>query len=788
MIRLGKNWLKKQTLVFKLSVGILESAFLGIIILLSVITNRSETIIKEQILELTDNTIQASVDNISHLVLETEQAVRNLRNTLNQLNKSDTPTIQIALSSTIKAIYNSGLNLSHAAIYSFPKEYSTSGTVYTAFAKDNGFSFRRKTINDFYEKFPWLKEVKEGDEIFWSEPYINPNSPTKQMVITCVLPFKFHGQQKYNGLVSISIDLQDIQKYIDNSSFHGHGKLLLLSRSGLYINHPNPEINQKTTIFQLAKKLKIPQLYVIGQKVLSGQSGYMQMPYSSVYRKPTVFFYAPIPHLNWGLCLIYSQAQLFKPVHNLQIMISAIIGMFILLIIINRICHYSTKPLQKLARIATQYGTGNFADDISEAGSFDEIGTLSSAFHNMRTNLIKYIDKERQVATERQKDLSELEIAKTIQRSALPVDFPEHRAFQLYALMDSAQKVGGDFYDFFFLGKNKFAIVIADVAGKGISAALYMMRAQEIIKHTVQYTNSIAKVFERVNNVLCEGNKTCMFVSAFLGIINLETGEMEYINAGHLPPFLIEDDKCRKITPLQNFVLGAREGITFHSEKIMLPANSRIFLYTDGVTEAQNSKGKFYGEERLSNILRKYPALPKETIKNVMTDIGNFAKGSPQSDDITMLTFLYRGNESDVLTIEADIKKIKTVLDFIDNNMSNKKIVAEIRSRMIAIAEEIFANIAMYAYKTSGNVRIEAALNNGCYYLTFIDKGRPYNPLEQEAPDITLLLEQRKFGGLGIFIVKSMADSMVYSYKNGENILKIEISTKETSNSKPAVS
>ncbi len=781
MVCLGKKWLKKQSLVFKISLSVLGCSFLGLVILLGIVTKRSETIIKEQIMEHSVHTIKASVDNVTHLVQETEQAVRSLRNTLNALEADDVEAMEIALISTIKAIHTSGLDLSHAAIYTFPAENSVSGMFYSAFANDDGFSFKSEYIDDFGEKLPWFNNIVREAKIVWSEPYISPNSPKQSMVITCILPFRFQKQSTFTGIVSISVDLRDIQQYIESSPFSDDGELVLLSKNGLYITHPNPEINLKTTIYELAKKLNNPKLFQIGEEVLSGKSGYTQMPFSSVYGAPTIFFYAPVPHLDWGICLIYSQAALFKPVYDLQIMIiiSTAAGILILLFLINKICHYSTRPLQSLARIATQYGEGNFSELVSDLHSDDEIGTLSAAFHNMRSNLLEYIAKEKQDATEKQKNLSELEIAKQIQNAALPAVFPEHKAFDIHALMIPARQIGGDFYDFFFLNKHKIALVMADVSGKGISAALYMMRAQEVIKHTAQYTHSVVKVFERANNILCEGNKACMFVTAFFAVINLENGEMEFVNAGHLPPFLIDDTGCRKITPQQNFVLGVREGMAYKAEKIKLRPNSRIFLYTDGITEAENRTRDFYGEERLYNVLQRKQATPAETVKDVITDIRKFTEGAQQSDDITMLSFLYRGAHSDILKVEADVTQLRDVLGYIERDMAQKKIAPEIRSKMIVIAEELFTNIALYAYENGGIVRIQTALYKNRYSVIFTDSGKPYNPLERQEPDTTQPLAEREVGGLGIFIARKMADALDYTYKNGENVLKVEISIKK---------
>lgn len=777
MICSSKNWLKKQSLVFKISFSILICSFLGILFLLGIVTTRSETIISEQIMEHSSYIVQTSVNNINHLTAETEQALRNLRNILNQIESNDHDAIEIALKSTIKTIYNSGLDLSHITIYSFTSDNYAKGTLYSAFARDDQFLVKREWIKNFSEQFPWVKETVKQDQIKWSEPYDSPNSPEKNMVITCLLPFKFQGQKTFNGIVSISIDIKNIQNFVEETPFHDGGTLVLLSKKGLYITHPDPEINLKTTIYELSKELNNPQLYEIAQKVLSGKSGIAEMATSSIYNKRTIFFYAPIPGLDWGICLIFSQADLFKPIHDLQIIIiiSATLGIFIFLYLINKICHYTTRPLKNLAKIAAQYGKGDFSEHIPEICSNDEIGTLSAAFYNMRKNLLNYIQKEKLAAIEQQKDLSELEIAQQIQRSVLPIKFPEHKTFDIYGLMIPSRLVGGDFYDFFFLNKHKIAIVMADVSGKGISAALYMMRAQEVIKHTTQYTKSIARVCNRVNNILCKGNNTCTFVTTFLAIINLKTGEMEYVNAGHLPPFLIKGSTCKKMTPKQNFVLGVRERIFYTAETIKLEPDTSIFLYTDGVTEAESRSQKFYGEERLQNLLSQKQNTAKDIIENVMTDIKQFTKGAQQSDDITMLAFHYKGLAPNVLTIPASMQQLHYVLNYIEKDMLQKEIDQSICAKMIVIAEELFANIALYAYEGEGSVTINTELQQNRYTITFMDRGTPYNPLEFKEPDTTQPLTERKAGGLGIFLARKMADSLEYEYKDGRNILKAEI-------------
>lgn len=781
MVSRVQKWLKKQSLVFKLSLGILACFFLTIIVLLGIVTRQSETVIKEQILELTSSTTAASIDDIGIVVRETEHLAKNLKNILNKIKPHNKESIEVALKSALESMYDSGLDVSHVAVFSYPPYKNSAGTLYSAFAKNGQFFFKNERIKNHRQLFPISEDQAKEEKIVWTEPYDCPETPSHNLVISCILPFKFLGDSKISGLVSISIELDVISQYINAVPIRNEGKLILISQGGLYLIHPDPEVHQKATIDDLAKKLNSPQLYLVEKRVLSGEAGYIEIPYSSIYQEPTLFFCAPVPNLKWGVCFAYPQDTLYKPIYDLQIMIilSGIAGMLIMGFLINKISGLSTMPLLRLTKIARQYGVGNFSDKVAENYSEDEIGTLAKAFHNMRINLVAYIEKEKKVASEMQRSENELAIARQIQSSALPYDFPEHHAFQIHALMLPARQIGGDFYDFFFLNNNKIALVIADVAGKGITAALYMMRAKEIIKHMTQRTNSPKETFEVVNDILAEGNSSCMFMSAFYAVIDLETGEMEYVNAGHLPPFIIEDSKCRKITPEQNFILGARQGVSFQSEKIQLSKNSRLFLYTDGVTEAENTKSELYGEKRLEKVLQKDFVLPSDMINAVITDIQEFARDTTQSDDITMLSFLYQGLNSNTLRTTANNIKLKTVLNFIEQNMTYNQVPDPIRFKVMMMAEEIFSNISQYAYTTEGKVKIETSMEDDIFSLIFTDEGTPYNPLEYELPDVTLPLEQRPTGGLGIFIVRNMADFMDYNYQDGMNILKIGMRIKE---------
>lgn len=771
-----RSWLSRHSLNFKLNFGILTCVGLGYLGLAALISEQSAPIIKSQIENNAKISVEAYISDFTRIITAAERVVLNAKNTLSQVNDNDIASLKMVLISALRTVDNTDLNIIDAWVYTFSPKDVSHGNLYVSDYYENKYiSFHTEKVEDFYSKFPWFKRVPKEEKIYWSEPYID--KARNQTVITCLIPFAFKNTTDFDGLMALTVDLSDIQSHISNFSFYKSGKLLLLSKTGLYVAHPDADVALKKTIFEVARNIDLPQLASVGKELQAGRTGHMHIPYSPLVNDAAILFYAPIKHIGWGVCLVYSQNEFMRPMQQFQltVFISLITSVVLLLFLINRICHHSTTQLITLSEIATQYGNGDFSRSFYEIPSTSDIHRLASALSNMKYNLLNYIEQEREEATEKQKRQSELEIARNIQKAALSTQMPNHSSFDIATLMKPAKQVGGDFYDFFFVDDDKFTIVVADVSGKGIPAALYMMKAITLIKNISKGKLAPEVVFEHTNNQLYEGNEGCMFVTAFMAVIDLKTGDVNYVNAGHNPPLYGRHSNFQFLEPRKNIALGIKKDAKFQAEHLKLLPNEHLFLYTDGVTEAENQSLKLYGEKRLKNILQKATANPDENLPLVLKDIKKFTKGTPQSDDITMLDFVYKGISEHVLDIEADVKKIGEVLEFIQKEMKGYNINKHIQFNATMAAEEIFSNISMYAYKATdlARVQVSTTLANGIYTITFMDKGKKYNPLEQKQPDVTLELKERKIGGFGVFLAKKLSDDMVYRREGKQNILTI---------------
>ncbi len=397
------------------------------------------------------------------------------------------------------------------------------------------------------------------------------------------------------------------------------------------------------------------------------------------------------------------------------------------------------------------------------------------------------IDKYKNI--EKNKDAIEIELktATNIQKSMLPAIlpyFPGRNEFEIFANMIPAKQVGGDFYDFYFIDQDHFAFLISDVSGKGVPSALFMVISKTIIKTNLQLGLSFEEAIEKTNTQLFEGNKESMFVTSWIGVLEISTGKVEFINAGHNYPILKKSNN--EICFLKNrsgFILAGKKDSKYNSFNIKLEKGDMLFLYTDGITETINLSKEQYGEERLKNLLLNESNKSIEDIcKDVKKDIDSFSNNSEQFDDITMVCLKYNGldvisNKSINGSFEAKTDKIEDVTNFINKLIAECKVETKTRAEINIIIDEIFGNIAKYAYnKTEGKVEVSAFLTKNPLSLNIIfeDRGIPYNPLNAKEINKNISVNDRKYGGLGIGIVKKISDKIEYEFTNGKNKLMIK--------------
>lgn len=391
------------------------------------------------------------------------------------------------------------------------------------------------------------------------------------------------------------------------------------------------------------------------------------------------------------------------------------------------------------------------------------------------------LEKQAADSSARQRIETELNVATQIQADMLPrifPAFPERREFDIYAGMTPAREVGGDFYDFFLLNKDRLAMVIADVSGKGVPAALFMVITKILLKNAVQAGSSPKEALEKVNNQLCENNEAEMFVTVWLGIYEISTGKLTAANAGHeYPAIRRAGGSFELFKDRHGFVLAGMENVRYQEYELELGEGDTLFIYTDGVTEATDGSGNLYGTDRmLAALNQNQKPGPEELLRQVKTDIDRFVGTAPQFDDITMLS-IQRKETGDTgimqsLQTEPELENIPQVCEFLEKILEGQGAPMKIIAQVNIAADEIFSNIVRYSGAAA--VRVDCRITDGQVMIRFTDDGIPYDPTQQPEPDITLPAEERESGGLGILMVKKSMDLMSYEYADGHNRLTIE--------------
>lgn len=353
---------------------------------------------------------------------------------------------------------------------------------------------------------------------------------------------------------------------------------------------------------------------------------------------------------HWGSFRIgFSMKKTEEAVNGLKKRLILMMSLLLVVtvILLNRATAFMMKPLDNLHKGVDRVSKGDLSYQI-KVKTADEIGDLARAFNKMTSDLNEYIINLQKTTAAKERIQSELNVGKDIQKRMLPhvfPPFPDRTEFDIFAIMEPAKEVAGDFYDFFFIDKNRFCFIISDVSGKGVPSALFMVITKTLLQAEAQRDYALNEVIANVNNSLSENNDTAMFATTFCGVLDLSTGDLQIVNAGHNPPIVgNKADGYHYMETDQNIALGIFNNFEFKINHSKIKPGDKILLYTDGITEAFDPDAKLFSEERLLDIMRTSKSLTcKQLVMDIRKEIKNFTKDAEQSDDITILAVTYKG-------------------------------------------------------------------------------------------------------------------------------------------------
>ena len=521
---------------------------------------------------------------------------------------------------------------------------------------------------------PWYTGAAAKKDLYFTD--VETDAFNGQIGIVCALPVYHDG--KLAAVVGADLFLDSLQEAVDASDQYG-GFIYIINEQGHVIFSP-----KKEGLFQVRLSSESEDLRVSGGDDLAAfvnDSMKESTPVRLVEADGVQYYMsgAPLSSIGWTIISAVSKEEADKPTVMMEEQYDSILGeavasyseeisqakrMILILLFVVVILSISSalvlskrivKPLNTMTRTMESLSVTREQfrmEDIYRTG--DEIEVLAEKFASLSARTIHYVGQVKKVTAEKERIKSELGMATAIQVSQLPhlfPAFPDRKEFDIYASMTPAKEVGGDFYDFFLVDDDHIGLVMADVSGKGVPAALFMMVSKILIRNRVQNGEGPGEALRNVNNQLMEGNEVEFFVTVWLAVVEISTGRGVVVNAGHEHPVLRRSDgKFELIKYRHSLAVAAMEDVRFKEREFQLYPGDTVFVYTDGVAEASNSKNELYGTDRMLSILNQnLDADPEEVLRGVMRGINDFVDGAEQFDDITMLCFRYNGpvNEND---------------------------------------------------------------------------------------------------------------------------------------------
>ena len=577
-----------------------------------------------------------------------------------------------------------------------------------------------------YPSQEWFVKPLETGGGYWSEPYVDTGGG-EMLMTTYSMPIR-----DYNGklaaVLTADISLDWLTELVGNVKVYPQAFSIMLSRSGRLMVSPAESLVMKKTVGEYVSEMDdTTGLTGLTDALMSGRSGNMAVNYKGA---TSYVYFSPVERTGWSMSIVIPESDIYANLRS--------IGTLVML-------------LQVLGLLLIIFMLRSFFKGEARYNALDQ---------------------------KRQRIEGELHIATGIQMSMVPKSFPafpERHDLDMAATIVPAKEVGGDLYDF-FIRDEKLFFCVGDVSGKGIPAALVMAVTRTSFRNLSSSTCSPGRIVTAMNDSLSAMNESSMFVTLFCGVLNLVDGNLLYCNAGHNPPRILTD-AIRTLPVEPNLPLGIMPGFEYKEQETVLKYDDAIFLYTDGLTEAENINHEQFGEERTDAVLHQRRSAQGH-LEAVKKAVAGFVGEAEQSDDLTMLFVHYLNqthSEMKERSIELlnDVRQIPRMAEFVEAVVAEKKIDNDVAMGIHLAIEEAVTNVMMYAYPegTEGSVELKAVMTSDRLSFILSDRGKPFDPTAAPDPDVTASAEDRPIGGLGIHLVRRIMDSVQYERKDGKNYL-----------------
>lgn len=642
--------LKNKSFAFKMSLTILIAV--SSIFIISFLINYVNTreIVFNYVKENARQTAYLNISKIEDVLNRVEKIPLNLARFVenSELSSNNLNSILQSVVLNNKEIYGSTI--------AFENKYNRVDQINSAsyfYIQNNELNFVDLSETSYdYQNQDWYKIPKDRDSAMWIEPYFDKGAGNILMT-TYSVPFYIGLQDEkvFRGIVTADISLQWLDEIINSISILESGFAFLISTNGIIISHPNQDKVMNSYHEYINNNPTIENKKRILLDMISGKEGVEE--YESIHlNKSAYLFYTHLPSSNWTLALVFPKDELYSNLDKLNnyLIVGVIIGLMFLTIVVIVLSRKMTKPLKTLSKITSEIAMGNFNAVLPTTSSNDEVGKLTKSMGYMLTELNQYIKDLKSTTAEKEKYESELRIAHDIQMGMIPKvfpPFPEITEIDIFAKLKPAREVGGDLYDYFFLDDENLCLTIGDVSGKGVPASLLMAVARTLLRSHAKAGLNSSEIVNLMNKSLNENKGTRLFVTYFLLIFNIRTGSIEFTSAGHNPPLLVkQNSEIIFLESPQSYPLGISTLSPYESNELLMNKGDKLFLYTDGITEAQNSSDEMYGEEKLQIELANCVNFNADKLCDfIFNSAETFMGDAEQYDDMTVVCLNYSNGE-----------------------------------------------------------------------------------------------------------------------------------------------
>ena len=544
-------------------------------------------------------------------------------------------------------VYSHGMLLNNPDFYTCsiafePYYFNQYGRYFSAYSKHVGDSIRTlQGGSDYYQYFfmDWYLMPQLLDKPCWTEPYMDLDAPTNtyEMVTSYCQAIK-NKQGEFIGVINTSLSLNWLSHTISAVKPYPNSYSIMIGRGGTYFVHPDTTKITRHTIFTQTMETPDTAMTALGHAMQRGEEGMKRM---TIDDKDCYVFYKPLGKTGCSMAIVCPESDIFGGFDRLRHTVMGIVfvGLLLMLYFFIKIITRELSPLHRLAKEAETIASGQFDTKLPDFQRNDEIGQLSHSFGNMQQSLVRYIDELKETTAQKASIESELNVASNIQMSMLPSVFPDREGLDMYASMTPAKEVGGDLYGY-LLKDEKLYFCVGDVSGKGVPASLFMAQVTRLFRTLANQMIQPADICTQMNEALSgEENQTCMFVTLFIGLVDLKTGHLSFCNAGHNPPVIGGGEHHGEfLQMLPNFPIGVMPGLEFEGEEIGSIKGRPLFIYTDGLNEAENREHAQFGDDHLIDILRNtHFDTARQVVETLAAKVEEHRDGADPNDDLTMM-------------------------------------------------------------------------------------------------------------------------------------------------------